>query len=226
MTRFLTRSLGSALFAALGLAAAACPAAAAEDSIGTTALAVREVVRVDKAATTPIATGDSVFRNETVRTGADGAARFVFADETNLALGPSSTVVLDRFVFDDSSHYGKAAIGLAKGTFRFTTGRSAKDAYDIRTGTATIGLRGTVLDVRASKGTTTVTLVEGGAHVCAIATRRSCADLKNPGDTVTVTSTGARMGGKPVVFAGVNGGDPTPPAGATGGFPDGALCGR
>ncbi len=226
MTRFPPRPLGSALLLASVLVAAAGPVRAADDTIGTTALAVREVVRVEKAATAPIATGDAIFRNETVRTGADGAARFVFSDATDLALGPSSTVVLDRFVFDDADHYGKAVIGLAKGTFRFTTGKSPKDAYDIRTGTATIGLRGTVLDVRASRGTTTVTLVEGGAHVCAIAARRSCADLKNPGDTVTVTASGARMGGKPVVFAGAAGGGPAAPLGANGGFPEGALCGR
>ena len=45
-------------------------------------------------------TGDPVFRNEVVKTGQDPEAKLVFLDSTNLAVGPISRVVLDRFVYE------------------------------------------------------------------------------------------------------------------------------
>jgi hypothetical protein len=224
--------------------------ASAEDRIGVTAIAVNDVARIDKAAPGPIAAGDAVFRDETVRTGAAGSAKFVFADDTNLALGATSTVVLDRFVFDDSATYSKAAVNLAKGAFRFTSGHSPKDAYEIKTGNATIGVRGTILDIRVQGGRSTVTLVEGAAIVCPREKvsgdprkldpnerkKRHCVDLDQPGDTATVTSKSASRSAEPFSFADAACGADGDLCGKTGytgqrrsdegGFPDGALCGR
>ena len=46
-----------------------------------------------------LAPGDSVYRNEVVRTGADSTAKLVFLDSTNLGVGPISRVTLDKFVY-------------------------------------------------------------------------------------------------------------------------------
>ena len=92
----------------------------------------------------PINVGDSVVRDETVRTGADSAARLVMADSTNLSLGPNSTLKLDRTVFDDAHSYRDISIKLTTGAFRFVTGHSEKGAYKIQTQVATIGVRGTI----------------------------------------------------------------------------------
>ena len=54
-----------------------------------------------------------------------------------------------------------------KGAFRFITGASPKAAYEIKTPTATMGVRGTVFDVFvADDGETVVLLHEGGVDVC------------------------------------------------------------
>ena len=45
----------------------------------------------------------------------DSAARLVMADSTNLSLGPSATIKLDRTVFDDEHTYRDIAIRLATG---------------------------------------------------------------------------------------------------------------
>ena len=58
------------------------------------------------------------------RTGRDSATRLVMADSTNLSLGPSATIRLDRTVFDDEHHYRDVAIQLTNGAFRFVTGHS------------------------------------------------------------------------------------------------------
>src|ERR1700723_998718 len=73
--------------------------------------------------------GDGVLRDEVVRTGLDSAARLVMADNTNLSLGPSATIKLDRTVFDDEHTYGDIAIKLTAGAFRSVTGNSQTAAH-------------------------------------------------------------------------------------------------
>ncbi len=149
-----------------------------------------EVVRV-AATTTPINVGDSMLRDETVRTGADSAARFVMADSTNLSLGPSATLKLDRTVFNDEHSYRDVAIRMTTGAFRFVTGNSDKAAYKITTPLATIGVRGTTLDILSQRGRSVVVLQDGAASVC---TRSGqCVQLTQPGETAVITSTGGKV---------------------------------
>lgn len=173
---------------ALSLAIALTAASAeAQTRVGEAAMVKNEVVRV-AAATTPINVGDAVLRDETVRTGRDSATRLVMADSTNLSLGPSASIKLDRSVFDDDHHYRDIAIRLTSGAFRFVTGNSEKAAYKITTPLATIGVRGTVLDILSQRGQTIVVLQEGASTVCT--TSRQCIDLTQPGDTAIITSSG------------------------------------
>ncbi len=109
-----------------------------------------------------------MLRDEVVRTGLDSAARLVMADSTNLSLGPNATITLDRTVFNDEHTYRDIAIRLTTGAFRFVTGHSAKAAYKITTSLATIGVRGTILDILSQRGKTTVVLQEGASRVCTL----------------------------------------------------------
>ena len=180
--------------AAFSLALAAMPlfsmASQAQETIGAAAIVRNQVVRVDAGRNAPVTPGEAVFRNESVSTGDDSHAKLVFVDETNLAIGPKARVTLDRFVYAGTQTYAKATIGLAVGTFRFTTGNSQKKAYEIDTPVATIGVRGTILDILSLKGRTTVTLVEGEATVCTRGAGRKCGELLHPGDSITVTVSG------------------------------------
>jgi hypothetical protein len=162
----------------------------AQTRVGEAAVVKNEVLRVAASATTRINVGDGLLRDEVVRTGLDSAARLVMADSTNLSLGPSATITLDRTVFDDEHHYRDVAIRLTSGAFRFVTGHSNKAAYTITTPLATIGVRGTVLDILSQRGKTTVVLQEGASTVCT--SNRQCIDLTQPGDTAIITSSGGR----------------------------------
>ena len=175
---------------ALGLLVAlSAGPAEAQTRVGEAAVVKNEVVRV-AASTTPINVGDAVLRDETVRTGADSAARLVMIDSTNLSLGANASLKLDRTVFDDAHHYRDVAIRLTTGAFRFVTGHSNKAAYKITTPLATIGVRGTILDILSQRGRTTVVLQEGASTVCT--TSRQCIDLAQPGDTAVITASGGR----------------------------------
>jgi hypothetical protein len=170
---------------ALAVALAADPVHA-QTRVGEAAVVKNEVVRVAASATTQINVGEGLLRDEVVRTGLDSATRLVMADSTNLSLGPSATIKLDRTVFDDEHHYRDVAIKLTSGAFRFVTGNSEKAAYKITTPLATIGVRGTILDVLSQRGKSTIKLLEGAATVCALSFQ--CVELTQPGDTVVITS--------------------------------------
>ena len=178
----------SALCLVAGLAA---NPAHAQARVGQAVIIKNEVVRVAGPATSQINVGDGVLRDEVVHTGLDSAARLVMADSTNLSLGPSSTIKLDRTVFNDEHTYRDIAIRLTTGAFRFVTGHSEKTAYKITTSVATIGVRGTILDILSQRGKTTVVLQEGASHVCTIGGQ--CTELTEPGDTAVITSTAGRV---------------------------------
>ena len=84
---------------ALCLFAAGVGEAGAQEHIGSTTVAHNDVTRDLGGAMGPLAPGDSVYRNEVVRTGADSTAKLVFLDSTNLGVGPISRVTLDKFVY-------------------------------------------------------------------------------------------------------------------------------
>ena len=172
-------------------AALAAGPARAQTRVGEAAVVKNEVVRVMASGTTPINVGDSVVRDETVRTGTDSATRLVMADSTNLSLGPNSTLKLDRTVFDDAHSYRDISIKLTTGAFRFVTGNSDKGAYKIQTQVATIGVRGTILDILSQRGKTTVVLRDNGAsRVCTLTFQ--CTELTKPGDTAVITFAGGK----------------------------------
>ena len=162
----------------------------AQTRVGEAAVVKNQVVRVAGASITRINVGDGLMRDEVVRTGLDSAARLVMSDSTNLSLGASATLKLDRTVFDDEHHYRDVAIRLTSGAFRFVTGHSDKTAYKITTPLATIGVRGTTLDILSQRDKSTIVLQIGAATVCTVTLQ--CIDLTQPGDTAVITFAGGK----------------------------------
>jgi hypothetical protein len=162
----------------------------AQTRVGEAAVVKNEVLRVAGSATSQINVGDGLLRDEVVRTGLDSATRLVMADSTNLSLGPNASLKLDRTVFDDEHHYREVAVRLTSGAFRFVTGNSEKAAYKITTPLATIGVRGTTLDILSQRGQTIVNLQEGASSVCTITFE--CVQLTRPGDTAVITLSGGK----------------------------------
>jgi len=162
----------------------------AQSRVGEAAVVKNEVLRVAGPSTSQINVGDALLRDEVVRTGLDSATRLVMADSTNLSLGPSASLKLDRAVFDDEHHYRDVAVRLSSGAFRFVTGHSDKAAYKITTPLATIGVRGTTLDILSQRGLTIVNLQEGASTVCTVTFE--CIQLTKPGDTAIITLAGGK----------------------------------
>jgi hypothetical protein len=174
---------------ALTLLAATVTAAQAQESIGIAVTIRNEVNGTVASRTFRINAGEDVFRQEVVSTGPDSTAKLVFADSTNLAIGPDSAVTLDKFVYAGATDYKKATMRLVKGLFRFTTGNSDKRAYEIKTDVATIGVRGTVVDINSETGRTIVVLQQGSVLACSTSNR--CTVLSLPGETAVITAASA-----------------------------------
>jgi hypothetical protein len=137
----------------------------------------------------PLQVKDPVHRDEAIKTSKDGLGQFLFRDGTKLAVGWGSTVVIDKFVFDDSKTVKKLTIKVAEGTFRWISGNSKSTAYSIVTPAGTIGVRGTAFDVNINRnGTTAVVLLSGMVNFCGA---DGCKVLKHRCDFVVAKRNGA-----------------------------------
>jgi len=139
----------------------------ADTGIGTAADITTQVTAASAGVASPLVKGAAVYQNQIIVTDANGIGQILFVDGTKLAIGPGSTMTLDTFVFNPDKTANKVVIELGKGSFRFITGKSQHDAYDISTATATLGLRGTAFDVTvAEDGEMAVAMLDGEINAC------------------------------------------------------------
>lgn len=173
------------------LVAPGAGAALAQDGIGVTATVVRDVTGNAGGRNRALTVGDGVFRDETITTGQRANTQVLFLDETSLNIGPSSSVLLDRFVYAGGGRASEVSVELARGALRFVSGSSRPQSYSIKTPVATIGVRGTILDIFVRARTAVVLLEEGATDVCS---QQGCVGLARPG-TYLLIHPGGRIEG-------------------------------
>lgn len=150
--------LGAAL---CGAALFAAPAAA-QTHIGAAVAVRNQVTSVPQGgAQRTLATGNQIFQNESISTSANGVAQLMFTDQTTLSIGPRSQVTLDRYVYDPNRSAGDVAVSFSQGAMRFVSGTQASSSYQVRTPVATIGVRGTIVDLLMLDGRMFAILDEG-----------------------------------------------------------------
>ncbi len=82
-----------------------------------------------------------------VSTGAASALQVTLLDRSSLTIGPNAKLTVNRFVYDPARRQGAVAATVAKGTFRFLSGRGAQPGSNsINTPAASIGIRGTMIE--------------------------------------------------------------------------------
>jgi len=152
------------------------------------AVAVIKATAVEGAAgKRPLEVKGPVFSGDVVKTDRRGQAQLLFRDDTKLVVGPNSQLTIDRFVFAGRSNAREFTINAVKGAFRFITGSSQKQAYTIKTPSATIGVRGTHFDVTIRGLITNLALYEGGVRLCDTTKQpQRCADIMGRCDVIIV----------------------------------------
>ena len=89
-----------------------------------------------------LSAGSGVHASENVRTGSSGQADLRFLDNSNLTVGPGSSVRLDKFVYDPNKGAGAIAVEATRGAFRFSTGGQNGGEVKVKTPSGTLGIRG------------------------------------------------------------------------------------
>lgn len=144
MKRFVCLIAGMLVWVAALISGAAV---AEKLTVGNANTVVRTVTGLFDADLRQIAMLDDLYHNELIETGDESATEIVFLDETNLSMGPNSTLVLDKFVYDPDPSQASFVVTATQGVFRFATGNLPKKSYEIHTPTATIGIRGTIFNL-------------------------------------------------------------------------------
>ncbi len=201
-----TRMFG--FYLALLATSVAAPASAQQrEQIGETLSVINVVTAEFNRDTRTLQPGDGVHQSELIEVGIEASSELKLNDETKLALGAGSKLLLDKFVYDPQKTAGTIGVNLVKGAFRFITGVADKPSYSIKVPKASITVRGTIFDVHVQPDTTTwVLLHEGAVTVCN--ERGKCREHNEPGKLLRITDQGEV--GTPEPWAGLPGNNAVP----------------
>jgi hypothetical protein len=99
-----------------------------------------------------IVLGDNVVQDEKIETDGAGLVQILLADGTTFTVGPNSSLIIDRFVYDPDANTAEVAASLGRGVFRFIGGRTSKTegGVTLNTPVGTVGIRGGMADLNFS----------------------------------------------------------------------------
>lgn len=103
----------------------------------------------------PADVGSAVNVNDRIITGAGGAVGITLRDNTLLSAGPNSTLDLNKFAFNTTTHAGELNASVKRGTLAVVSGKIAKTSPEnvsFNTPTISLGVRGTEFVIDAGKG--------------------------------------------------------------------------
>jgi hypothetical protein len=102
----------------------------------------------------PAVVNERVLQGDTLRTGPDGSLGVILKDDTVLALGPNSVVVLEQFLFAPAEGKLSLVTRMLRGTAVYLSGIIGKlspQSVRFETPNATIGIRGTKILVKVDE---------------------------------------------------------------------------
>ena len=113
-------------------------------------------------------TGSEVSSGDVIVTDAGGLVQLTFEDFTRIVVGPNSRLNLSDIAMNTSGKAERFLVNAIGGTFRFLSGDTDKENYEIRTPTATFGIRGTVFDFHAQAARTDTFVHVGKVLKCGL----------------------------------------------------------
>lgn len=134
--------------AAVACALSAASVVQAQEAVGVNA-AIRNSIRTQPAgesALRPAALRGQVRVGDVFVSGAQSQLQVLLRDQSIFTVGSNARVTIDRFVIDTDRSAGGASASVARGAFRFVSGRGGPRAGAVRTPVASIGVRGTVVE--------------------------------------------------------------------------------
>jgi hypothetical protein len=115
----------------------------------------------------PSVVNGAVHQADAIVTGDASRLSIALLDQSVLTVGSNASLTVDRFVFDTEADAAGVLVSLVQGAFRFVSGTRGAEPERVafRTPTATIGIRGTIIE--AAVGSEAVDLLDsdGGTPV-------------------------------------------------------------
>ncbi len=213
--------------AAVAAGIALAPPAAAQ-TVGVNSAVVNTVQMTTDAQPTlhAAAVRERVSLGREIRTGAASRLQVLLLDRSNFQVGANARITVDRFVYDPARSASAVGMSVARGAFRFMSGRPTHanpGQSSIRTPVATIGIRGTIVEGVVGEDAVAIARAELGVDrvAGADAGTASLILLRGPGAAAQGTTAGAidvAAGGRTVPveragFAVFVGGADQPPIG-------------
>ena len=107
--------------------------------------------------------GSDIFKDDRIKTGKNARAQIVFKDNTIISLGKESTFAINDYLFE-AKKPAKASFGFGKGIFKTITGKIGKinpKKFKLKTKTATIGIRGTIVGLESTDAGDKIIIPQG-----------------------------------------------------------------
>ena len=148
-----------------GLLAVLAGPVAAQTPVGVNALVENSVQTrsVGESGWRPSVVDGTVRQADAIVTGADSRLLIQLRDQSVLTVGANAALNVDRFVIDTEAEPAGVLVSLVRGAFRFVSGSrgAERERVAFRTPTATIGIRGTIIE--AAVGMDALELLDGEA---------------------------------------------------------------
>jgi hypothetical protein len=122
----------SAMAACAALLSLSMHSAYAADKVGVAAAVTPEASSTPPGGETKtLKIGKSVVYNERIDTSASGVVQVLLLDDSTFTVGPGSSLVIDKFVYNPASGKGALVASFSKGALRFVGGKLSKDERSI-----------------------------------------------------------------------------------------------
>jgi hypothetical protein len=212
----MTMTRTSAVILALLVAGTSTPAVAQSKVVGINA-AIRNTVQI-KSGPTPFRKAvlkERVSLGDDIQTAAASVLQVLLLDQTTFTVGANARVRIDRFVYDPARSASSVGASVAKGAFRFMSGKPTRGMpgqSSVATPVGSIGIRGTIFEgavgadaVRIARGEQSVGVVGADAEKATLIVLRGpgaatrgdekvgAIDVTIDGQMVAVTSPGMAM---------------------------------
>lgn len=136
-----------------------------------------------------------------VQTANASMLQILLLDRSNFTVGSNARVTIDRFVYDPQRSASAVGASVAKGAFRFISGKSVRNMPGktaITTPVASIGVRGTILEGAVGPDAVRIAGIEAGAEggkidpetATLVVLRGPAATTTEPGGAIDITANG------------------------------------
>ena len=133
--------------------------------------------------------GEPVQNKERIETNVVGTTQIIFKDTSTMTVGRNSSVVIDEFIYNPNTNVGNQGIAITKGALRFVGGQvSHEQGANIRTPTATVGIRGGIALIKLGMPQGTLVLLQYGTLT--VSNAESTVSISRPGFGVYAAESG------------------------------------